>query len=259
MKITELMDNYTDNEFLIEGGQEADAEKVLQGVNAKVKVKKHLKLRTKVIIAFAAVFIGLFAITAATRTTTFVSRLGYIDDWSAISAEYTDTNSHRTDNWVEPYKIVNGRVFFTAVDEGEEEIDITDLISEEKAFYYEYSKADSSGKVHDCIIAVGGTPDDLGYGEMFLKMGFDNSATHIIAKNIMYEYYFIDGKEILEKDLTEEQYDNRKMYPYRNEEKPWYKDFRLKGPEKMSVDEMIEQGVSGEEEEPKYFFPQGSY
>ena len=259
MKITELMDNYTDNEFLIEGEWKADAEKVLQGVTAKVKAKKHLRLRTKIIIAVAAAFIGLFAITASTQTTTFVSRLGYFDDWSAISAEYVDTNGHRGDNWVEPYKIVNGRVIFTAVDEGEEEIDITDLISEEKAFFYEYSKADSSGKIHNCIIAVGGTLDDLGYGEMFFKMGFNNSATHTIATNIMYKYYLIDGKEILERDLTEEQYNNRETYPYRNEDKPWYKEFCLKGPQKMSDEEMIKQGVDGAEEKSKYFFPQGSY
>ncbi|MDE7280946.1 MAG: hypothetical protein K2N36_04315, partial [Ruminiclostridium sp.] len=85
MKITEIMDNYTDNEVLIEGEHSADVEKVLQGVSAKAKVKKHLRLHTKIIIAAAAAFIGIFAITAATRTTTFVTRLNYLEEWNILS------------------------------------------------------------------------------------------------------------------------------------------------------------------------------
>ena len=225
MKITELMDNYTDNEFLIDGEQSADVEKVLQGVNAKVKVKKHLKLHTKIIIAVAAAFIGLFAITAATPTTTFVTRLGFVEEWIQTFAYIS--NGGNADNCIEPYKIVNGRVIFTAVDEGEEEIDITDLISDEKPFYYEYSKADSNGKIHDCIIAVGGTPDDLGYGEMFFHTNDDgivNGAT-AHAAHVNFTYYLIDGKDVLERDLTEEQYNNREKYPRRYEDKPWVSEF----------------------------------
>lgn len=250
MKITEIMDNYTDNEVLIEGEQSADVEKVLQGVSAKAKVKKHLRLHTKIIIAVAAAFIGIFAITAATSTTTFVTRLNHLEEWNILSNSYpgiTFQNAASDRNTFEPYRIDNGRVIFTAVDEGESEIDITDMISEEKAFYYEYNKEDSNGKIHKCIIAVGGALDDLGYGEMILNLGNHNSVTVMHAIGIHNTYYQIDGKEVLEKDLTEEQYNNRKTYPYHKEEKPWYKEFRLKGPQKMSADEMIKQGVDGAE------------
>ena len=229
MKITEIMDNYTDNEVLIEGEQSADVEKVLQGVNAKVKVKKHLKLHTKIIIAVAAAFIGLFAITAAAAEgTTFVSRTGYFNRWNDIGLWHDNTN----ENWVEPYRVVDGRVLFTAVGEGEEEIDITDLISDEKAFYYEYSKEDSNGKSHDCVIAVGGTPDDLGYAEYLHLEGINS----VHAMGMVYTYYIIDGNEILLRDMTEEQYNNRDSYTYRTEEKPWFKEFRIAVPRKSSVD-----------------------
>lgn len=250
MKITEIMDSYTDNEFLIEGEQSADFEKILQGVNAKVKVKKHLRLHTKIIIAVAAAFIGIFAITAATRTTTFVTRLNYLEEWNILSGSYpgiTFQNAYDR-NTFEPYRIDNGRVIFTAVDEGKSEIDITDMISDEKAFYYEYNKEDSTGKVHKCIIAVGGALDDLGYGEMIFNLGNHDSVTTMHAIGIHNTYYLIDGKEVLEKDLTEEQYNDRKTYTYRSEEKGWYKEFCLKGPQKMSDEEMIKLGVDGAEE-----------
>lgn len=226
MKITELMDNYTDNEFLIEGEQLADVEKVLQGVSARAKVKKHLRLRTKIIIAVAAAFIGLFAITAATPTTTFVTRLGRVYKWIETADQYI-SYGRNSDNVVAPYKIVNGRVIFTAVDEGEEEIDITDLISEIKPFIYKYRKAASNGKIYDCIIAVGGTLDDLGYCEGYFKIN-DNgeicgATSH--GTNTGCDHYLIDGIDVLEIDLTEEQYNNRDNYPHRFGEKPWYYEY----------------------------------
>ncbi len=259
MKITELMDNYTDNEFLIEGEQSDDVEKVLQGVNAKVKVKKHLKLHTKIIIAVAAAFIGLFVVTAATPTTTFVTRLGYVDEWIETFDSYI-SNGGNADNVIEPYKIVNGRVIFTAVDDGEDEIDITDLISDEKPFYYEYSKEDSNGRVHDCIIAVGGTPDDLGYGDGYFHLNNNGtiSGATSYATNVGFTYYLINGKDVLERDLTEEQYNNREKYPRRNEDKPWVREFH----ELMhSYTSEITDDISEEEdpfEDSFYVYPPGA-
>ncbi|MDE6724009.1 MAG: hypothetical protein K2J79_00235 [Ruminiclostridium sp.] len=238
MKITELMDNYTDNEFLIDGEPSADVEKVLQGVNAKVKVKKHLKLHTKIIIAVAAAFIGLFAITAAAEGTTFISRTGYVERWDDF-AFWSDSSN---DNWIEPYRVVDGRVLFTAVGEGEEEIDITDLISDEKAFYYEYSKEDSNGKSHDCVIAVGGILNDLGYAELIHLEG--GRSCH--ASGMDHVYYMIDGNEVLNRDMTEEQYNNHNSYPFRVEEKLWMKEFRKN------------MGMKDPEENTSWHYPPGS-
>lgn len=253
MKITELMDNYTDNEILIEGVQEADAEKVLQGVTSRVKVKKHLRLRSKIIIAVAAAFIGLFVITAATQTTIFVTRLGYIEEWNVISDSSSGGDGY---NVITPYKIVDGRVIFTAVDEGEEEIDITDMFSDEKPFYYEYSKEDSNGRVFNCIIAVGGTPDALGYGEIFFPPA-DDGTVHWVAsyaRNINFTYYLIDGKEVLSKDLTEEQYNIREKLPRRYEDKPWVREFHQLADSFMTK---TTEDIS-EEEEPIYLYPPGA-
>ncbi|MBD5082012.1 MAG: hypothetical protein HDT44_09655 [Ruminococcaceae bacterium] len=246
MKITEIMDNYRDNEFLIEGDQLADVEKVLQGVNAKVKVKKHLKLHTKIIIAVAAAFIGLFAVTAATPVTTLVSRLGSVYKWSETLDSYVD-NGRDSHEDVKPYKIVDGRVIFTAVDEGEDEIDITDLISDIKPFYYKYKKAASNGVVYDFIIAVGGTPDDLGYCEGYFHLSINNgeiTGATAHGSNTHFVYYMIDGKDVLGRDLTEEQYNNREKYPCRHEEKPWAREF----------DELMGFNVS-EEETLFYVYP----
>lgn len=176
MRISEIMDNYTDNEFLIEGQQAVSSDEIAAGVMDKIKAKKPLKLRTKILIATAAV-VGLAGITgAAINDAFFTDQLGNeISHFGAWSSSYGDM--------IPPYTIVESeegkKVFFTA---NNEYIDITDYINRGENFYYYFSEFDNRANEYPAIICVGGTIDDMGFGEYFVHCDFQGG--HTAAGNV---------------------------------------------------------------------------
>lgn len=192
MRISEIMDNYTDNEFLIEGQQAVSSDEVAAGVMDKIKVKKPLKLRTKILIAAAAV-VGLAGITgAAINDTFFTDQLGNeISNFGSRSSTYGDM--------IPPYTIVESeegkKVFFTA---NNEYIDITDYINRGENFYYYFSEFDNRANEYPAILCVGGTIDDMGFGEYYVHCDLNGSglsASNVGAPTEGDKEWFVKFKE----------------------------------------------------------------
>lgn len=214
--ISELMDNYTDNKFLIEQPQGADTDKVLQGVKEKIRSKKHLRLGTRILIAALAAAAVVITVTAtsspvADYTSALGSEYHFCSDgsasWSTLTAQA-------------PYTVEGDRVIFTA--DGQH-IDITDSIKDDNIYLYEYTGIDSHGLELMCYIGVAGTIGDLSYGEIVFSA--DLTDCMVDGHNAGDVYYLFDGEEINEKDLTEEQYAVREEHERRSEVKPWWVKF----------------------------------
>lgn len=259
MKISELMDKYTDNEFFIGGEGKANAETVFKNVSARAKPKKHLKLRTKIIAAAVAAVLGVSAVTGWTFSpTVLITRTGDIHEWSILGS------SSRTEaaTEVEPYEVIDGRVYFTAVDEGEEAIDVTDTICSGRAFIYEYVHKDSWGNEHICLLAIGGDPENMGYAEAVYGNRISGTGSSFSVKYGAELFYWVDGKAVAEKELTEEQKEHIGEYPKSWINKPWTFEFReaamrLAGME----DKAIEMALKEEREKSSLYYytpPEGT-
>lgn len=229
-KVSELMDNYLDNKFLIEQRQKADTDKILQGVKEKIKSKKRLRLGTRMLVAVVAAIAVIVTVTAISSPNAYFT--------SVLGSEYEfrwDGYASWTVSRLAPYDVEGDRVFFTA---DNQHIDITDLIKDNNVYFYEYRGTDSHGLEHLCYITVAGTIDDLGFSEIIFASDF--SEIILDCYNSYEVYYLIDGKEINKRDLTEEQYEIRDDYESRCEDKVWW------GILEDRVHEMYEEyGVSG--------------
>ncbi len=223
MNISELMDNYIDDEFFIGGEGKANAETVFKNVSARAKPRKHLKLRTKIIAATAAAVLGVSAITGWTfSSTVLITRTGEINEWSVLGS----STRVEAATEVEPYEVIDGRVYFTAVDEGEEAIDVTDTVCSDRAFIYEYVQEDSRGNEHICLLAIGGDPENMGYAEAVYGAVQGNKGYSFGVKYGAELFYWINGKAVAEKELTEEQRERIGEYPKSWVDKPWTFEFR---------------------------------
>ena len=159
LNITRIMDDYTDNEFGIEGEQTVDTEKAVSELLAKVKPRKKIRPLFKVLVA-AAVMVCLTAIVGFTYVTYEFSLMGasYSLAHKGDSTEYHLTfDGEPLDH---PVKLEDGRIIFTYEDE---ETDITDLIDEETPFVYSYTTPAGT----DGYIIAGGTVDDFGYANVY--------------------------------------------------------------------------------------------
>lgn len=205
MKVSEIMDNYTDNEFLIEGQQEVSADMVSEGVLAKIKAeKKPLRLRTKILIIAAAVT-ALAGITGASLNDAyFTSQVG--DEVSGLGGM-----SSIHGDMIAPYTIVENedgkKVFFTA---NNEYIDITDYINRGENYYYYFSEVDNRCNEYPAILCVGGTIDDLGFGEYFIHAdsnGSSRSAYNVGGPDDDKEWYikFREKTEEFKREFIEKQ------------------------------------------------------
>lgn len=132
---------------------------------------KHKSFKSK----FAAVCIGVAVVLAAGVTAyayggELISNIfGWggnfeiretVDENGAITTE----SILNTDNLTEPVVIQDGRMIFIVNDQ---QTDITSLVSETKAYMYEY--ADEEGNTHIWLVGLNsGSIEDYGYGE-FIK------------------------------------------------------------------------------------------
>ena len=160
LDITKIMDDYTDNEFGIEGELAVDTEKAVGDLLAQVQPKKKkIKPLFKVLIAAAAA-VCLFAMVGFTYVTY---------EWSVAGSSVSLTHKGNTTEYHmvfdgepldHPVKLEDGRIIFTYEDE---ETDITDLIDEETPFIYTYTNPQGL----ESYIIVGGTVEDFGYAIVY--------------------------------------------------------------------------------------------
>lgn len=207
--ISELIDGYTDNEFLIDGQQGADTEAVLNGVMAKVKPKKHLRLGVKLLVAAAVVGIMSVMVGASLPKTVYKLADGMTMSISDGLIEYNGDD--RYSDYDNIYKIEGGRVYFTF--DGQY-IDITDSIDLDNAYYYRSDMVDSRGGVHERWIVVGGSSEHIGWIEEIADSDgtFSHSSFH---GSVEYYQYYIDGEIV----TLLSQYNDK--YPYRYAEFNW--------------------------------------
>lgn len=160
-EITELMRDYTDDEFNIEGENAADTDKVMQSVMMQVKPKKKVRPMFKALIAAAAAVVLAGTVTAAT-----IAIKGGYTTLTGIDVVYEADELFTS--WSMSYGLDNvpirleedGRLMFVA--DGQS-IDITDLVDENTPYIYSYDNSEGD----TCYIAVGGAAGDYGYLELF--------------------------------------------------------------------------------------------
>lgn len=214
--ISELIDGYTDNEFLIEGESGADSEAVLNGVMAKVKPKKRLRLSMKIFAAAAVISIMSVIVGASLPKTVYKLADGTIMSISDGLIEY-DGNDASTD-YDNIYVVEDGRVYFTF--DGQH-IDITDLIDFDNAYFYRSDIVDSMGETHERWIAVGGTPEHIGWIEEIADSDgiFRHSSLH---GSIEYYQYYVNGEVLTFLDGEESLYEEYGVkYPSRTFQYNW--------------------------------------
>ena len=161
LDITKIMDDYTDNEFFVEGEQAVDTEKAVNELLAQVKPRKKMKPVFKVLIAAAAA--AVLAGTAAAAT--LVVSKQFTTPTNLVVFDSNGTTDIDITLYVAqidiPIKVEEGnRLIFTA---GGEHTDITDLVDENTPYIYPYVNTEGD----TCYIIVGGAKGDYGYAELF--------------------------------------------------------------------------------------------
>lgn len=184
LRISELMDEYVDNEFFPQGGRTADVEAVKARVLAQAAPakKRRMPRRKKLLLAAALAAVAVVLVGAG---------FPYIQHQLANGAlTYEQTGDGRITSLVHYGPVMyleNGRIFFTQ-DDGQS-VDVTDLISEETPYIYDGSDL-SSGMTY--YIIVGGTPDHFGYLEWVeTPYPFDTDSPHGHDRKTSVAYAFM--------------------------------------------------------------------
>lgn len=159
LEISKLMDEYVDTEFFPEGGSIANVEEVKGWTlaNAKVPTKKK-QMPKKKRLRLAAALAAVLVVLAGAGYPYIQHRLVN----GKISFE--DTSNGRVTSFVHYGPVVkfkDGRLLFNP-DNGQQ-IDITDLVSEETPYVYDGSGSDTGMTYY---IIMGGTPECYGYVEL---------------------------------------------------------------------------------------------
>ena len=156
LKISKLMDEYTDTEFFPTGGSAVSPERVKARVLASVNVqpkKKQLPKKKKVLLAaaLAAVMILLMAAGYPLVQRQLVN--GSLSFGQNVEGKYV-SYEQRDDIIMEE----DGRLYFSPEDG--QRVDITDLVSEETPYIYDGSDPDTELTYY---IIMGGTPECYGW------------------------------------------------------------------------------------------------
>lgn len=224
-RISELMDSYNDNKFLFEQEQGADTEAVLEGVMAKVKPKKRLRLGARILTAAALAAAVTMTATAVTASTP-IREIKRADGSTIILGRedcphIEDGHGSSIDN---VYKEENGRIYFTF--EGQH-LDITDEIDFDTPFYYRADVVDSLGQNHERWIAVGGIPGYTGMSEIIFDFDGEGHTNISGTGELKYHQYYIDGEVVTDLDDRMDAYAIDK-YPYRYSDFGWFKNVQAR-------------------------------
>ncbi len=215
LKISKLMDGYTDEEFFPDGGETANPETVKARVLARVKVP--VKKRTpqwKAALLAAALAVGaLLSIAAGLPTTVYHLVTGgtmTIQEGPNGYKSYDFTNQFPA----EPVVLEEGRLWLV-LDGGR--TDITDQIDMDTPYIVEHTDPESG---LSNFLIVGGTPEDYGYCsyQEDPSGGFAGGGTG----GCYTPYCTIDGVPYDVRDLTPEQHKQRDPDGDYDEWRPWY-------------------------------------
>ena len=161
-RISELMENYTDNEFFVEGEQTVDTEKTVTDLLAQVKPKKRMKPLFKALIAAAA---AVFVMAGAVVGSDLLS--GAFTSGSGIKFKYEiDEEGNRIQweahlDYMGTLTTEDGRLYLNT---GEETFDITDFTDEETPYIYSYTNPGTGDAAY--LIAIG-TPEHYEFVDLF--------------------------------------------------------------------------------------------
>ena len=162
MKITELMREYTDEEFNIEGENAADTEKVLKSVMVQVKPKKKVKPLVKALIAAAAaVCVAGGTVAAASILTSgrFTTAAGRDIEFEIHDEGWTSSGTLEGLDTV--VTLEDGRLYFNI---NGKSTDITYLVDRQTPYVYSYTIGETGEPAY---IIAGGTPEDYGVVDMY--------------------------------------------------------------------------------------------
>lgn len=207
-EITELMREYTDDEFNIEGENAADTEKVVESVMGQVKPKKRMKPLFKVLIAaaVAACLMGATVTTGIYFTATDGTEYGFYTDEDGLTHwKIEEPSENRMDKII---RLEDGRLYFVA-DGGK--TDITDLIDEETPYIYKLHDLPTDKEYSENYILVGGTPEKYGYASFTLSVTAEHNPgkcalwSASVALNSYYEErndlkWYVNGVEQLKSE-----------------------------------------------------------
>ena len=158
IRISKLMDEYTDTEFFPTGGSAVNSERVKARVlaSAKVRVQKRQTPRMKKVLLASAMAAAMVLLMAA-GFPYFQHRLV---NGTLSFEQKTDEKMTSFVHYGELVKYEEGRLIFTQNDG--QRIDITDLVSKETPYIYDASDPET-GMVY--YIVMGGTPESFGWFE----------------------------------------------------------------------------------------------
>lgn len=215
LRISELMDEYVDNEFFPQGGRTADVQAVKAQVLAQAApAKKRRMPRRKKLLLAAALAVGCaLCVAAGLPTTVYHLATGgtvTVQRGPDGYASYDFSNQFPA----EPV-VLEGERLWLAING--ERTDITGLIDMETPYIVE--GADPESGLSNYLI-VGGTPEDFGY------CSYQETATGGYAGGgtggCYTPYCTIDGVPYDVRDLTPEQYAQRDPGGDYDEWRPWY-------------------------------------
>ena len=156
LKISKLMDEYTDTEFFPTGGNAVSTEavkaRVLASANVQTK-KKQMPRRKKVLLAAALAAAMVLLMAAGYPYFRYQLVKGSLTFGQEADGKFISYLESCTIMEVE-----DGRLFF-ATEDGQR-LDITDLVSEETPYIYDGSDPDAGLTYY---IIMGGTPESYGW------------------------------------------------------------------------------------------------
>lgn len=208
LDITKIMDDYTDNEFFVEGEQAVDTEKAVNELLAQVKPKKKMKPIFKALIAAAAA--AVLAGTAAAATIAVSSFTTATN--LKVTGTYNDVHTDLSEEIV-PIRVEEGnRLIFTA---GGDYTDITDLVDENTPYIYRYI----NDMGYECYVIIGGAAGNYGYVDLYtVGMGrwdadLTNAGTPKEQHIVIPDGTHFDSEEEVAAAFEE---------VFRSERQPWY-------------------------------------
>lgn len=263
VEISKLMDNYTDEEFLIEGSSNVSTKAVAKMVMNRVKDKRRV-LRPRVLLVAAALALTSVVFVAA------VLPYGFLQSPTGMEYEFYDYGMEMKlpgveldSERVELYTKEGDRIYFTA---NGENIDITDYFERGESYYYKYRDTDNRGDSYDVVLAVGGKAEDPACAEMvfILKEGVTRGFGGATFYNSAVPYcYYKDGEVVIVE--TPEQREECSKYPWRNIEYPvseeFYNQWRLWGEEVRNGNEIdvnnVDRSVTYKSRYTEWLYPEG--
>ena len=156
IEISELMEQYTDTEFMPEEEHEVDVDLIKKRVRTAVQGKRHIARRTGLVAAALAACLALVGWAYGEQIYTLMSgdqlSIGENHISISLSTGYDEAGTPLVVSWEA------GRLWFVA--DGQH-IDITDRINESTP--YIYSSEDDEG--NRTVVVVGGEPERCGWME----------------------------------------------------------------------------------------------